>query len=72
MSQVVVSSAWQEATGWAAVRDVYRRAAVVHCPRKAVIRMKWAQFEENIGEVARAREILDQLVTRYPMLLEAR
>ena len=34
--------------------------------------MKWAQFEENIGEVKRAREILDQLVTKYPMLLEAR
>merc|ERR1719209_1853296 len=37
MEGVVVSSAWQEATGWEAVRDVYRRACVVHCPRKAVI-----------------------------------
>ena len=72
MEGVVVSSAWQEATGWEAVRDVYRRACVVHCPRKAVIRMKWAQFEENIGEVAKAREILAELVTKYPMLLEAR
>merc|ERR1719447_2581172 len=72
MEGVVVSSAWQEATGWEAVRDVYRRACVVHCPRKAVIRMKWAQFEENIGEVSKAREILAELVTKYPMLLEAR
>merc|ERR1719370_1400469 len=72
MEGVVASSAWQEATGWEAVRDVYRRACVVHCPRKAVIRMKWAQFEENIGEVAKAREILAELVTKYPMLLEAR
>ena len=72
MEGVVVSSAWQEATGWEAVRDVYRRACVVHCPRKAVIRMKWAQFEENIGEVEKAREILAELVNKYPMLLEAR
>ena len=72
MTEVVVSSAWQEATGWEAVRDVYKRAAIVHCPRKAVIRMKWAQFEENIGQAERAREILSQLVARYPMLLEAR
>merc|ERR1719147_250012 len=34
--------------------------------------MKWAQFEENIGEVSKAREILAELVTKYPMLLEAR
>jgi hypothetical protein len=72
MEDVVVSSAWQEARGWEAVRDVYRRACIVHCPRKAVVRMKWAQFEENIGEVEKAREILDQLVAKYPMLLEAR
>ena len=72
MEEVVVSSAWQEVSGWEAVRDVYRRAAVVHCPKKAVIRMKWAQFEETIGEVGRAREILGELVDRYPMLVEAR
>ena len=34
--------------------------------------MKWAQFEENIGEVVKAREILAELVNKYPMLLEAR
>jgi tetratricopeptide (TPR) repeat protein len=73
MSGVVVSDVWQvQGRGWEAVRDVYRRAAIVHCPKKAVIRMKWAQFEENIGNVEQARDILRQLVTKYPMLLEAR
>ena len=70
MSEVVVSN--EQLRGWAAVRDVYRRAATTHCARKAVIRMKWAQFEENIGGVEEAREILRQLVEKYPMLLEAR
>jgi len=73
MSDVVVSDEWQvQGRGWEAVRDVYRRAAVVHCPKKAVIRMKWAQFEENIGNIDQARDILKQLVAKYPMLLEAR
>merc|ERR1719282_1040977 len=54
------------------VGDVYKRAALTHCTRKAVIRMKWAQFEETIGGVEEAREILRQLVEKYPMLLEAR
>ena len=70
MSEVVVSN--EQLRGWAAVRDVYRRAATTHCARKAVIRMKWAQFEETIGGVEEAREILRQLVEKYPMLLEAR
>jgi len=73
MSGVVVSDVWQvQGRGWEAVRDVYRRAAIVHCPKKAVIRMKWAQFEENIGNVEQARDIMRQLVAKYPMLLEAR
>ena len=51
---------------------MYKRAALTHCTRKAVIRMKWAQFEETIGAVEEAREILTKLVEKYPMLLEAR
>ena len=47
-------------------QDVYRRAAIVHCLKKAVIRMKW----ENIGNVEQV--IMKQLVAKYPMLLEAR
>jgi hypothetical protein len=35
-------------------------------------RMKWAAFEETIGSIDEAREILRQLVAKYPMLLEAR
>ena len=70
MSEVVVSN--EPKQGWAAVRDVYKRAALTHCTRKAVIRMKWAQFEENINNIAEARDILAQLVQKYPMLLEAR
>ena len=34
--------------------------------------MKWAAFEENVNNVEEAREILRQLVAKYPMLLEAR
>jgi hypothetical protein len=34
--------------------------------------MKWAAFEETIGNIEEAREILRQLVAKYPMLLEAR
>ena len=51
---------------------MYRRAATTHCAWKAVIRMKWAQFEENIAGVEETRQILRQLVEKYPMLLEAR
>ena len=72
MEDVVVSSSFRSSFGWDAVRDVYKRACIVHCPRKAVIRLKWAQFEENVGNVEEARNILVQLVTKYPMLLEAR
>jgi len=72
MALVVNSSAWLEKRGWEAVRDVYKRAAVVHCPKRAVIRMKWAAFEESVKNVDEARNIISQLVAKYPMLLEAR
>ena len=70
MSDVVVSNEHRQ--GWDGVRDVYKRAALTHCTRKAVIRMKWAQFEETIGSIDDARDILKKLVEKYPMLLEAR
>lgn len=72
MALVVNSSAWLEKRGWEAVRDVYKRAAVVHCPKRAVIRMKWAAFEESVENQDEARNIISQLVAKYPMLLEAR
>ena len=69
---VVNSSAWLSKRGWEAVRDAYKRACLVHCPKRAVIRMKWAAFEETVGNAESAREILRELVAKYPMLLEAR
>ena len=51
---------------------MFKRACIVHCPKLAVIRMKWAAFEENVGAAEAAREILKELVAKYPMLLEAR
>ena len=32
------------------IRDVYKRACMVHCPRKPTIRLQWAAFEEEIGK----------------------
>ena len=34
--------------------------------------MKWAAFEESVKNVDEARNIISQLVAKYPMLLEAR
>ena len=34
--------------------------------------MKWAAFEESVNNIEQAREIMRQLITMYPMLLEAR
>ena len=39
------SLAWHEA-----VRDIYKRACIVHCPKKPAIRLQWAAFEEEIGK----------------------
>ena len=36
------------------------------------IRMKWAAFEESVENQDEARNIISQLVAKYPMLLEAR
>ena len=33
-----------------AVREVYKRACLVHCPSKPNVRMQWAAFEESVGE----------------------
>ena len=60
MIGVVVSDVLQvQGRGCETVRDVYRRAAIVNCPKEAVVRMKWAQFEENVGYVEHARDILE-------------
>lgn len=41
---------WQEA-----VRDVYKRACIVHCPKKPGIRLQWAAFEEELGKLGRLK-----------------
>ena len=48
------------------VRDVYHRACVVHCPKKALVKMKWAAFEEEHENLEKAKEILQQLNAQYP------
>lgn len=53
-----------------AVRDAFRRASLVHCPNKAMIRMKWAAFEEEAGDIDAAKNILLELNKKYPLLLE--
>ena len=52
------------------VRDVYKRACIVHCPKKAMIKLKWAAFEEECGEKQKAKEILTELNKHFPLLLE--
>ena len=52
-----------------AVRRVYDRACYRHCPTKALIKMKYAAFEESIGNGDAAREILNKLLEQYPLLI---
>lgn len=42
------SSILRELT-WEDVRQIYRRAAWIHCPSKPLILMQWAEFEEAQG-----------------------
>ena len=52
-----------------AVRRVYERACYRHCPTKALIKMKYAAFEESIGNGDAARKILNNLLEQYPLLI---
>ena len=52
-----------------AVRRVYDRACYRHCPTKALIKMKYAAFEESIGNGDAARQILNKLLEQYPLLI---
>ena len=52
MALVVNSSAWLEKRGWEAVRDVYKRACLVHCQKRAVIRyVKLSIFKFTSSEI---------------------
>lgn len=41
-----------EVVDWEDVRQVYRRAAWIHCPNKPTVAMQWAYFEEMQGNVS--------------------
>ena len=53
----VLKTSWTH-SGVDSVRDVYKRACVVHCPRRALIKLKWAAFEEEYGDIEKSKEIL--------------
>lgn len=38
---------WQET-----VRDIYKRACIIHCAKKPIIRLQWAAYEEELGMFA--------------------
>ena len=67
-------TSWNNAEGIKAVRKVYRRV-YTHCPTKALIYMKYAAFEESIGNISDneeecgARYILKTLLKRYPNMI---
>ena len=62
---LVPKTSW-ESKGRQAVREVYRRACLVHCTKKAMIKLRWASFEEDGGDMDKAKEILEELNNRYP------
>ena len=53
-----------------AVRDIYKRACIIHCAKKAMIHLRWAAFEEENENLEKAKEILINLNNRYPLMLE--
>jgi tetratricopeptide (TPR) repeat protein len=54
------------------IRDVYKRACVVHCPRKPTIRLQWAAFEEEIGNLVGARQLIQHCIDWFPNLLDSK
>ncbi len=58
---------WQES-----VRYIYTRACLVHCPTKALIRLRWSAFEEECGRIEDAKKKLIELRKEFPLLLECR
>ncbi|KAK8379384.1 hypothetical protein O3P69_019348 [Scylla paramamosain] len=57
---------------WEDVRQVYKRAAWIHCSGKAAILIQWAEFEEVQGNVDTARELLASVISKHPTLIKAR
>ncbi|CAL9692017.1 unnamed protein product [Knipowitschia caucasica] len=54
------------------VRHIYKKACMVHLPRKPTIHLLWAAFEEQQGQVEEARSILQSLEVTVPGLAVVR
>ncbi len=67
----VCKTTWSGQEGQEAVRNVYKRACFVHCPNRAMIHLKFAAFEEEVGNLDGAREVLNKILAKYPLLIEA-
>ena len=57
--------------GQEAVRDVFKRGCGIHCPNRALIHLKFAEFEECWDNVEDAKAILKELIKKHPLLIEA-
>ena len=51
------------------MRSVFIRACQIHCEAKALVHMKFAAFEESVGQTEKAKVILDRLIMRYPLMI---
>ncbi|CAL8100667.1 unnamed protein product [Orchesella dallaii] len=58
---------WQET-----VRDIYKRACIIHCAKKPVIRLQWAAFEEELGNVAESRKLIQHVLQWFPHFLDGK
>ncbi|KAL1116013.1 hypothetical protein AAG570_005508 [Ranatra chinensis] len=51
------------------IRDVYQRACTIHHPKKPVLSLNWAIFEEGLGNIDGARKVLIRLEKEVPNLI---
>ncbi|XP_044011672.1 pre-mRNA-processing factor 39 isoform X2 [Aphidius gifuensis] len=52
------------------IRDVYTRACKVHHPKKPNLHLQWATFEEGLVDFDKAAEILENIDTVMPNMLQ--
>lgn len=52
------------------IRDVYERACTIHHLKKPSLHLQWAIFEETVGSINRAAEILVNLEKQVPNVLQ--
>lgn len=52
------------------IRDVYSRACIVHHPKKPNLHLQWATFEEGQGNFEKAAEILENIDSALPNMLQ--